>query len=130
VSTDSRYIPQWLKDFVYRRDGGRCTYETSDGCRCCATTGLEYDHVVPVALGGRATKPEDVRLRCRAHNRLAAEEIFGAGYVASAIAAARVKTNSSQDEFAPVERPAAAPSEVHAAARSAPEPSPAAMAEA
>lgn len=47
---------------------------------------LEVDHVVPAALGG-ATALGDLRTLCRADNRVQAEEVFGAAYVAAAIAA-------------------------------------------
>lgn len=46
------------------------------GERCPATSHLEYDHDKPVALGGETTV-ENVRLRCRAHNQLAAEKAYG-----------------------------------------------------
>jgi hypothetical protein len=42
---------------------------------------LGYDHVVPYAMGGPATF-ENTRLRCGPHNRLEAEEQFGAGFMA------------------------------------------------
>jgi 5-methylcytosine-specific restriction endonuclease McrA len=37
---------------------------------------LELDHIVPVALGGRSTV-DNLRLCCRAHNTLHAEQVFG-----------------------------------------------------
>jgi hypothetical protein len=41
---------------------------------------LEFDHIEPVARGGRASV-SGVRLRCRAHNQYAAECAFGAGFM-------------------------------------------------
>lgn len=71
-----RRVPQWVKDAVHRRDGGRCAY-AADGRRCEQTAGLEYDHVRPWALGGLSNDPGNVRLLCRAHNQLAARKALG-----------------------------------------------------
>lgn len=83
-----RHIPAAVKAEVWRRDGGRCTYRSAAGQRCPAVTRLEFDHVVPVARGGASTAA-NLRLRCRAHNQLAAEGAFGAGFMAQRRAAAR-----------------------------------------
>ncbi|MGE0172274.1 MAG: hypothetical protein AB7T49_05800 [Oligoflexales bacterium] len=40
---------------------------------------------MPFALGGRSDDPTNVRLLCRAHNRLHAEHAFGKGFVANKI---------------------------------------------
>jgi 5-methylcytosine-specific restriction endonuclease McrA len=61
---------------VFERDGLQCTYVSPDGRRCEARAFLELDHVEPRALGGR-DDPENLRVRCRAHNQLAAEQVFG-----------------------------------------------------
>jgi len=77
----SRHIPAEVKRLVYERDDGQCTYVDGCGRRCTARGMLEYDHIVPYALGGPATL-ENTRLRCATHNRLEAEEKFGAGFMA------------------------------------------------
>jgi len=41
---------------------------------------LEIDHIVPQAKGGKGTT-DNLRVRCRAHNRLAAENEFGREHV-------------------------------------------------
>ena len=79
-SVNPRYIPAEVKRAVWQRDGGQCTFVTTTGRRCTARTRLEYDHVAPVARGGRATAG-NLRLRCRAHNQYAAECEFGAGFM-------------------------------------------------
>ena len=61
---------------VWARDEGRCTFTAADGTRCGGRWKLELDHVRPRALGGPDTV-ENLRLRCRAHNLLHAEEAFG-----------------------------------------------------
>ncbi len=70
-----------IKRIVWHRDGGRCGYADAQGKRCDSKHALEYDHLIPVALGG-ATTAENLQLRCRAHNRLAAIEILGPATIA------------------------------------------------
>jgi hypothetical protein len=72
-----RSIPVWIKDIVFKRDGGRCAFESNSGERCEERGGLEYDHIVPWAKGGPSNDPANVRLLCRAHNSLEAERAFG-----------------------------------------------------
>jgi len=72
----SRYIPADVKHQVVTRDGGRCSYVAADGTRCCETKNLEFDHVRCFALGGENTV-QNLRLVCRGHNRLYAEQVFG-----------------------------------------------------
>ena len=75
-----RYVPATVKRAVWERDGGRCTFVSEHGRRCPARTRLEFDHVEPVARGGRATLA-GLRLLCRAHNQYAAERVFGAAFM-------------------------------------------------
>jgi len=71
-----RAIPIEVRRAVWRRDGGRCTWTTPDGRRCDSRWQLEFDHVESPLIGGRSTV-ENVRLRCRGHNLLYAEEVYG-----------------------------------------------------
>jgi hypothetical protein len=71
-----RGFPNALRRFVCERDGGRCAFVSADGHRCESTRQLEIDHIQPVALGGE-TKPENLRLLCRAHNQYEAERLLG-----------------------------------------------------
>lgn len=73
----TRGIKTGIKKFVWIRDEGRCAFTAPDGTRCEATTGLEYDHIHPWALGGSSDDPANIRLLCRAHNQHAARKIFG-----------------------------------------------------
>jgi hypothetical protein len=75
-SKPSRHMPQPLRDAVYERDGGCCTYTSADGVRCQSRHDLECHHKEPHALGGSADA-ENLTLRCRVHNILAAEKDFG-----------------------------------------------------
>jgi 5-methylcytosine-specific restriction endonuclease McrA len=61
---------------VFERDGGRCTFVGDDGRRCESDWNLQIDHIVPYAKGGD-NSPENLRLLCARHNRLAAEREFG-----------------------------------------------------
>jgi 5-methylcytosine-specific restriction endonuclease McrA len=75
-SARPRHIPTQVKRAVWERDQGRCTYVSANGRRCGSRQFLEFDHVEPVARGGRASV-EGIRLRCRAHNQFEAERAFG-----------------------------------------------------
>jgi hypothetical protein len=61
------------------------------GKRCDETSRLEYDHEIPVALGGLTTFA-NLRLRCRAHNQYAAECVYGVGFMAGKRMPARRQT--------------------------------------
>ena len=54
-------IPSDLRRAVFERDAGRCI-------ECGSKFGLQYDHVLPVALGG-ATTSENLQLLCADCNR-------------------------------------------------------------
>jgi hypothetical protein len=82
-SKDGR-ISRAVRREVFARDGSRCTFVSEGGERCPAETLLELDHIEPRARGGPADV-DNLRVRCRAHNRLHAEEIFGKERVARAI---------------------------------------------
>jgi hypothetical protein len=69
-------IPRPMKRAIFERDGERCTFVGRDGRRCEGTWQLELDHRVPWALS-REHSATDLRVLCRAHNRLLAEEWFG-----------------------------------------------------
>ena len=80
----SRAIPAGVRRAVFERDGEQCTFVSERGDRCTARGHLELDHVHPRALGG-TNEISNLRVRCRAHNRLAAEEVFGKEHVAGRI---------------------------------------------
>jgi hypothetical protein len=81
AGADARHVPAEVRRAVWARDGGQCTFVSDAGHRCPARTRLEFDHVEPVARGGTAAV-KGLRLRCRAHNQYAAEQAFGAGFMA------------------------------------------------
>ncbi len=86
----SRKISAVLRDRVWERDGGRCTFMGPDGGRCPSTAWLEIDHIQPYAFGGPSDDAANLRLMCRAHNQLLARRVFGA-------AATRVRETPNPD---------------------------------
>jgi 5-methylcytosine-specific restriction endonuclease McrA len=62
-------------DLRDRADG--CAHIDECGNRCGSHRALEYDHIIPYALGGPDTV-ENVRLLCREHNAFHSHRTFGA----------------------------------------------------
>jgi len=83
-----RLIPADVRRAVLRRDGGRCAFIAESGKRCLSRRRLEFDHVQPLAQGGTSTV-SNVRLLCRVHNQLMAEQALGREFVESRIRQAR-----------------------------------------
>ena len=54
-------IPDEVKVFVWNRDRGRCV-------KCDSNQRLEFDHVIPLALGG-ANTARNLQLLCETCNR-------------------------------------------------------------
>ena len=80
ATANPRHIPPHVRRAVRERDLEQCTFVSETGRRCSERSFLEFDHVEPVARGGRATI-EGIRLRCRAHNQYEAERTFGVGFM-------------------------------------------------
>ncbi len=72
----SRHIPAAVRRQVVERDRGKCAYVSPEGVRCGCEWDVEVDHVLPFSLGG-THELENLRLLCRAHNILMAEQVFG-----------------------------------------------------
>jgi hypothetical protein len=75
-----RHVPAAVAREVYRRDGKPCMFVSKDGRRCGSCRFLELDHVLPWAVGGEPTV-KNLQVRCAAHNRHAARNYFGKGYM-------------------------------------------------
>jgi hypothetical protein len=54
-------IPREIRLAIFQRDGGKCV-------ECGSTFDLQYDHIIPVALGG-ATSEQNLQLLCAGCNR-------------------------------------------------------------
>ena len=87
-------IPRSVRREVLARDGRRCTFADRRGNRCEARRFLELDHIVPRARGG-PNAASNLRVRCRAHNRLHAETSFGREHVEQQI---HLRQRRSDDE--------------------------------
>jgi 5-methylcytosine-specific restriction endonuclease McrA len=72
----SRHIAASIRDAVFRRDKGRCSYVGSTRKRCGSTHNLQFDHIVPYARGG-TNSVDNLRLLCERHNKLEAERVYG-----------------------------------------------------
>jgi 5-methylcytosine-specific restriction endonuclease McrA len=102
-SATARHVPAAVRRAVWARDGGRCTFVNEAGQRCPARTRLEFDHIEPVAMGGKATV-NGVRLLCRVHNEHAAECAFGAGFMSRKREAAQQAAEEKHLRAASAER--------------------------
>lgn len=72
----ARHVPVSVRDDVFERDQGRCTFVGPEGHRCSATATLQVDHRIPVASGGTSAS-SNLRLLCAQHNRLEAVRLLG-----------------------------------------------------
>jgi hypothetical protein len=74
-------IPAANHRAVWQRDGGKCTYVAPHtGRRCDSTQHVQCDPIIPRAIGG-THEVSNLRLRCCAHNLLAAIEAFGLSHM-------------------------------------------------
>lgn len=74
-----RRVARRLRDLVWARDGGRCSFLSGDGRRCECRRGLELDHIAPYSRGGRSDDPANIRLLCREHNQHERRRLLGEG---------------------------------------------------
>jgi Holliday junction DNA helicase RuvB len=58
---NSRFIPEKVRNRVWRRDGGKCV-------QCGSNKNLEFDHVIPLSKGGSNTT-RNLQLLCEKCNR-------------------------------------------------------------
>ena len=54
-------LPDDIKIFVWQRDGGRCV-------KCGSQENLEFDHIIPISMGGSNTA-RNIQLLCERCNR-------------------------------------------------------------
>jgi hypothetical protein len=78
TAPSSRQIPAAVRRAVHARDKGQCTYLDPHGRRCTARERLEFHHHgTPFGRGGDHSV-RNVRLMCRTHNALLAEQEYRA----------------------------------------------------
>ena len=76
TSPGVRGISAPVRRFVWERDQGQCTYESTDGRRCPERRGLQFHHDDPYWMGGDRGAT-NVRLMCAAHNLYMGEMDYG-----------------------------------------------------
>ncbi|MBC7386102.1 MAG: HNH endonuclease [Cryobacterium sp.] len=77
TKTRTRYIRAKDRAITRKRAEKKCEYiHRKSGRRCGSRFGPQMEHVIPHAKGGSNT-PENLKLYCPAHNRLAAIAEFG-----------------------------------------------------
>jgi len=91
----SRHIPAAVQRQVYERDGGRCTFIDERGRRCEERGMLEFDHIDGFART-HSHDPARIRLRCRAHNQHAAEQMYGIQFMERAKAARGIRPGAGR----------------------------------
>lgn len=92
---NGRHVPRSVVREVSERDGFQCTFRGPDGQRCTERMGLEFDHVVPFARGGKTTA-DNLRLLCRAHNQHEAERVYGETHMRVRREASRAGRNQAR----------------------------------
>ncbi len=91
-----RHVPAATRRAVFERDGEQCSFRGEQGRRCPARTLLEIDHEGPRALGG-TEQLTNLRVLCRTHNQLLAEQAFGKDHVRRRSAERRASVGPCQD---------------------------------
>jgi len=87
---ESRYVSSAVQERVHERAAYQCEYRAPDGRRCTSRTGLEIEHERPFAIF-RSHDERFLRVLCRRHNRLRAEQFYGAKLIQTRIEEARRK---------------------------------------
>jgi hypothetical protein len=82
--TRRAHVSRAARRTVIERDGLGCSWVGEDGVRCGSQAWLEFDHRAPAGKGG-SSAPDNVRLLCRAHNGLSAEQHYGRKHISRAI---------------------------------------------
>jgi hypothetical protein len=71
------YIPAGIRQQVWLRDKGQCSYvDSTTGRKWESRHRVQHDHIIPYAKGGQDTVG-NLRLRCFAHNQWHAIKQFG-----------------------------------------------------
>jgi hypothetical protein len=84
----SRYISPDVRDRIHDRGDYQCQYRSPGGRRCTSRTGLQIEHERPFGRY-RSHDEKFLKLFCPAHNRLAAEQVYGREFMERKVANAR-----------------------------------------
>jgi hypothetical protein len=82
---------------VFERDGEQCGYVSESGQRCQERAFLEIDHDLAKGRGG-SDETKNLRVRCKAHNGLLAEQTYGRAHVERAKRFRQRKLERARDE--------------------------------
>jgi hypothetical protein len=96
-------VARAVRRAVFERDGEQCTFTNESGARCPSRAFLELDHVESRALGG-SDEASNLRVRCRAHNALHAEEVFGRARTLQRTSACASESNRAMRPTCPARR--------------------------
>jgi hypothetical protein len=97
-SPRSKHIPRAVRREVMARDGYQCTFMGPEGNRCPERGRLQLEHYpVPAGCGGASTT-DNLRVRCAAHNLLAAEHFYGRDLILNKIAAPRAEVSVPKNQ--------------------------------
>ena len=99
----SRHIPHAVRRQVLARDGARCSFIGPDGLRCTERGLLELHHEQPFGRGGPATTA-NIRVLCRSHNQLLAEQDYGRAFIQRHVQHAQRSSQPCQLVPGPVKR--------------------------
>ena len=78
----NRHIPAAVRRAVWGRDGGQCAFVDDRGRRCSSRRFIELHHVNNWGRGAEHV-PEEIQLRCRAHNQYQADIDYGPAFMAA-----------------------------------------------
>ena len=76
----SRNVASDVRGRVLATAGYQCEYRARDATRCTSRTGLQVEHTRPFAIH-HSHDEQYLRAYCPAHNRLAAERVFGRAFI-------------------------------------------------
>ncbi len=74
--TSGRVVPAATVAKLKLRAQGQCEYKDEKGRRCCQTTKLTVEHVVPFAVGG-SHELNNLKIFCAGHNQRSAMIFYG-----------------------------------------------------
>ena len=100
VAAKPGHVERAVRREVFERDGAQCTFADAAGRRCPSRGFLEVDHVESRALGG-SNEAANLRVFCRPHNLLHAEEVFGREYVARRVHFRQQKSRTKTSDAEP-----------------------------
>lgn len=95
----TRHIPAAVRREVWQRDQGRCAFLDAKGRRCSATRFLEFHHIDNWARGAEH-RPDEIELRCRAHNLYQAVLDYGAAFMARRTQSAPTRAEEPRPTYA------------------------------